>query len=154
MTQVVHSPENSAQKLVVRLLLAMLLVSCQRTPLPDVSNNLNAPPRLKPLPQDAFVEAYFNQSPASQYTEPYRQQVRFGDDLEQKIVETIAAAQSSLIVAVQELRSPKIAWALAERHKAGVRVKVIIENTYARPWSSFTLPELEKMSKRDRGRYQ
>ena len=39
-------------------------------------------PRLEPLPQDQFIQVYFNYSEASVYTEPYRQQIRYGDNLE------------------------------------------------------------------------
>lgn len=89
--------------------------------------------RLAPLPQDPFVEVYFNHKQSAKYAEPYRKQTRAGDNLEQQIVEAIAVAQSTIDVAVQELRLPIVAQALAERRKAGVKVRVILENTYSRP---------------------
>lgn len=106
-----------------------------------------------PLPQDDRIQVYTNHSPAASYTEPYRpNQMRSGDDLEQVIVETIATAKSTLDVAVQEFRLPKIAAALAERQRAGVKVRVILENTYAKPFSQFTEAQLKVMPQRERDR--
>ncbi len=82
------------------------------------------------LPQDPLVQVYFNHTESSQYQEPLRQQQRNGDNLEQQIIEAISKSKSSVDVAVQELRLPKIAQALVERQKAGVKVRVILENTY------------------------
>jgi comEA protein len=108
--------------------------------------------RPAPLPQDSAVQVYTNHEPASEYTESYRQQTRSGDDLEKIIVETIATAQTSVDIAVQELRLPKIAQALSDRVQAGVKVRVILENTYSRPFSSFTPAEIEKLVERERDR--
>lgn len=108
----------------------------------------------KPLPQDPLIRVYFNHVESAEYREPYRQQTRKGDDLEQQIVTAIAAAKSTVDVAVQELRLPKIAEALVERQKAGVKVRVILENNYSRPWSTLTAAEVEKLPQRDRDRYQ
>lgn len=107
-----------------------------------------------PLPQDPFVKAYFNHAESAEYTEPYRKQFRPGDDLEQQIVSAIASAQSTVDVAVQELRLPKIARSLVARHKAGVRVRVILENTYNRPSSDFTADEVAQMTSRESERYR
>lgn len=109
---------------------------------------------LPPLPQDANVQVYFNHSPAAAYTEPYRQISRYGDDLEQVIVEGINSAQVSIDMAIQELRLPKIAQALVAKHQAGVNVRVVLENSYSRPWSDFTAAEVEKLGERERGKYQ
>lgn len=89
-------------------------------------------PKVSPLPQDPLIQVYFNQSQAATYKEPYRGIERLGDDLEAIVVEAIAQAQRSIDVAVQELRLPKVAHALAERHRAGVTVRVIIEDSYNR----------------------
>lgn len=83
-----------------------------------------------PLPQDPLIQAYFNHSQASTYQEPYRKMTRPGDDLEVVVVEAIESAQSSVAVAVQEIRLPRVAQALVAKHQAGVRVQVIIEDTY------------------------
>ncbi|MFN6468742.1 MAG: phospholipase D-like domain-containing protein [Nostoc sp. SerVER01] len=127
-------------------LLIFPLAACQRV---QSSNQL-----LAELPQDPLVRVYFNHSQSSEYKEPYRQQTRLGDDLEKQIVDTISQAKSTVDVAVQELRLPKVAEALVKRQKAGVKVRLILENTYSRPWSSFTPEEVGKLDKRERERYQ
>lgn len=111
-------------------------------------------PLLAPLPQDAAVQVYFNHSQAATYREPDRHIVRYGDNLEQIIVEGINSAQVSVDVAVQELRLPRIAQALVAKSQAGIPVRVIVENTYSRPWSDLTKAEVEKLDERDKGRYQ
>ncbi|MBU7583763.1 MAG: DUF655 domain-containing protein [Nostoc sp. TH1S01] len=109
--------------------------------------------RLSPLPQDPLIQVYLNQSEASEYREHYRQQTRLGDDLEKIIVDAISQAKFAVDVAVQELRLPKVAQALVDRQKAGVKVRVILENTYSRPWSSFTPDDVKKLAPRERERY-
>lgn len=126
-------------------LLALGLAACGRVE--------SRQPRLVPLPQDPLIQVYFNQSETSDYNDPYRQIVRLGDDLEETIVEAIAKAQSSIDVAVQELRLPKVAQALVERHQAGVQVRVILENSYSRPWSEFTPTEVAQLDPRTRQSY-
>ena len=136
------------QNLKIRLCYALLLTlitACQK-----IQSRIQRPAS---LPQDPLVQVYFNHTESSEYKESYRQQKRLGDDLEQQIVEAITAAQSNIDVAVQELRLPKIAQALAERQKAGVKVRVILENTYSRPWSTFTTAEVEQLPQRERDRY-
>jgi competence ComEA-like helix-hairpin-helix protein len=126
--------------------LALSLAACKQVPLQNT--------RPQPLPQDAFVEVYFNHSQASEYIEPYRNQRRDGDNLEQVILDAIATAKSTLDIAVQEFRLPLIAQALADQKKAGVKVRVILENNYSRPYSSLTAAEVEKLPERERDRYQ
>lgn len=126
-------------------LLIFPLAACQRV---QSSNQ-----RLQPLPQDPVVQVYFNHSESSEYKEPYRQQTRLGDDLEKQIVNAITQAKSTVDVAVQELRLPKVAQALVDRQKAGVKVRIILENTYSRPWSSLTSTEVGKLDKREQERY-
>ncbi|WP_238993728.1 phospholipase D-like domain-containing protein [Calothrix sp. PCC 6303] len=109
---------------------------------------------LKPLPQDPLIQVYFNHSQTSSYQEPYRSQKRPGDDLEQQIIDTIYQAKSSIDVAVQELRLPKIAQALVEKHKSGVKIRIILENTYNKPWSNLTSSEVSKLKQREREKYQ
>ncbi|MGD2183372.1 phospholipase D-like domain-containing protein [Lusitaniella coriacea] len=111
--------------------------------------------RPDPLPQDPFIQVYANQNQAkgADYTEPYRLLERPGDDLEQVVVDAIKTAKSSVDVAVQELRLPKIAQALADRHKVGVKVRVILENTYNRPWSELYPGEVSQLQPRARDRY-
>ena len=139
-------PINSLSRSLYAAALALGLTACQQAqPQP--------PSRPTPLAQDARVQVYTNHEPASQYTEPYRKQTRSGDDLEQIIVDAIASAQTSVDVAVQEFRLPKIAKALSDRAQAGVKVRVILENSYSRPVSSIRSDEIAKLPERDRDRY-
>nr|WP_228014447.1 DUF655 domain-containing protein [Fortiea sp. LEGE XX443] len=108
---------------------------------------------LSPLPQDPLVQVYLNHSESSEYQESYRQLTRRGDDLEKIIIDAISQANSTVDIAVQELRLPKVAQALVNKQKAGVKVRVILENTYSRPWSSFTPSEIKKLATRERERY-
>ncbi|MBD0261598.1 MAG: competence protein ComE, partial [Tolypothrix sp. Co-bin9] len=126
-------------------LLILTLAGCQRVHFHSK--------RLQPLPQDLLVKVYFNHSKSSEYKEPYRQQTRLGDDLEKQIVDAISQAKSTVDVAVQELRLPKVAEALVDRQKAGVKVRLILENTYSRSWSSFSAAEVGKLKKREKERY-
>ncbi len=105
------------------------------------------------IPQDPLIQAYFNQSPASVYTEPFRPKTRPGDNLEAIIIDTINSSTSSIDVAVQEFRLPKIATALAQKQQTGVQVRVIIENNYSRPWSDFTEQEIAQFSNEELNRY-
>ncbi|WP_017306026.1 phospholipase D-like domain-containing protein [Spirulina subsalsa] len=117
------------------------------------SSALNRP---DPLPQDPWVKVYMNQNQArgADYTEPYRQITRPGDDLEQIMVEAINQGQRRIDVAIQEFRLPRLAQALAQRHQAGVRVRVILENLYSRPWSSYSAAEVEQLDERQQNRYR
>ncbi|MEA5622571.1 DUF655 domain-containing protein [Nostoc sp. UHCC 0251] len=126
-------------------LLIFPLAACQRV------QSFNHRPA--PLPQDPLVQVYFNHSESSEYKESYRQQTRLGDDLEKQIIDAIVQAKSTVDVAVQELRLPKVAQALVDRQKAGVKVRLILENTYSRPWSSLTSAEVGKLEKREQERY-
>lgn len=109
---------------------------------------------IEPLPQHSQIQVYMNQNLANSFTDPYRQITRPGDDLESIIVDKIQAAQSTVDVAIQELRSPRIAQALRDRKQAGVRVRVVLENIYSRPVSSFTPQEIAQMDRRQQERYQ
>lgn len=111
-------------------------------------------PLVEPLPQDPYVQVYFNQSEANVYTEPYRGKTRFGDDLEQVIVDTINQAETSVDIAIQELRLPRVAQALRDKHRAGVRVRVVIEHDYSRAWSDVTEADLAELTDRDRNKYE
>ncbi|HBE20050.1 MAG TPA: competence protein ComE [Cyanobacteria bacterium UBA11149] len=127
------------------LFLTLILSGCKQ-----VKPQITA---LPPLPQDPLVQVYFNHSQSAHYTESLRKVTRSGDNLEELIVKAIASAKSSLDIAVQELRLPDIAQALVARHQAGVKVRVILDNTYSRPWSDFTAAEVAKLPERERDRY-
>jgi competence ComEA-like helix-hairpin-helix protein len=142
---VVHLLFQPYRRLCGTLLLVLTLSACQK-----VQSQITRP---TPLPQDSFVQVYFNHNESVEYTDPYRHITREGDNFEQLIVEAIASARVSVDVAVQELRLPKIAQALVERHQAGIKVRVILENTYNRPWSDFTAAEVAKLPSRERDRH-
>jgi phosphatidylserine/phosphatidylglycerophosphate/cardiolipin synthase-like enzyme len=110
-------------------------------------------PTLPALPQDPFIQVYFNHSQAAVYTDPYRDIRRQGDDLEQIIVDAIAMAQRSIDVAVQELTLPRIALALRDRAQAGVTVRIIVENQYNRVWKPLTGAQTAGLDDRDRGKH-
>ncbi|MEM9163938.1 MAG: phospholipase D-like domain-containing protein [Cyanobacteria bacterium P01_F01_bin.4] len=95
----------------------------------------SGPSTVDALPQDPYIQVFFNHSQASIYTEPYRHTERYGDDLEHVILEAIGAATMSIDIAVQELNLPQIAEALVSKRKAGVTVRLILENQYSQPWS-------------------
>ena len=76
------------------------------------------------------MEAYFNQNPRKQYTDPYRGITRHGDNLEAVILREIKSAKSTIYLAVQEFRLPQVALALVEKKKAGVDVRVVVEHDY------------------------
>jgi phosphatidylserine/phosphatidylglycerophosphate/cardiolipin synthase-like enzyme len=107
---------------------------------------------LPPLPQDPAIQVYTNQNPAQEFTDRYRQQKRFGDDLEQIIIAAIQQAETSIEIAVQEIRLPGIAKALRDRQQAGITVRIVIENTYNRPDSAYTTAELDALPDRSRNR--
>ncbi|MEM9769961.1 MAG: phospholipase D-like domain-containing protein, partial [Cyanobacteria bacterium P01_D01_bin.71] len=106
---------------------------------------LMRPALIAPLPQDPYIQVYFNQSQASAYTEPYRSLQRHGDDLEQIILDAIAAATTSIDVAVQDINLPRIALALRDRAQAGITVRVIVENQYNRVWQPLNDFQASKM---------
>mgnify|MGYP001794007772 CR=1 FL=1 len=88
-------------------------------------------PLVEPLPQDPTIQAFFNHSEASVYTDPYRQITRHGDNLEQVIVSAIEQSTTSVDIAVQALNLPLVAQALADSVQRGVSVRLILENQYA-----------------------
>jgi phosphatidylserine/phosphatidylglycerophosphate/cardiolipin synthase-like enzyme len=104
------------------------------------------------LAQHPLIQAYFNQSNDSRYTEPYRQQIRSGDHLEELITAAISSARSTVDIAVQEFRLPGIAQALANRQRSGIKVRLIVENLYNRP-IALSAPQLAVLPKREQERY-
>lgn len=135
--------------------LAVLVVagfaSCQLIK-PKSTEEIPTVPVVKALPQDPSLQVYFNQSQVSSYTEPYRQITRSGHDLEQIMIYSINSARESVDVAIQELRLPRIAQALAHRHRSGIKVRLIIENIYNRP-VAISSSQMAALPKRERDRY-
>ncbi|MBM5803867.1 MAG: phosphatidylserine/phosphatidylglycerophosphate/cardiolipin synthase family protein [Cyanobacteria bacterium K_DeepCast_35m_m2_155] len=89
----------------------------------------------EPLPQAEGIEVAFNHNPRTRYRSPIHGEWRRGDDLEAFVLASIEAAQSQILVAVQELSLPKVAAALVRKHQQGLDVRVVLENTYSTPWS-------------------
>ncbi|HEY9661584.1 MAG TPA: phospholipase D-like domain-containing protein, partial [Allocoleopsis sp.] len=142
---------------IVLFLLGLLLVvgfhHWQMSAVPQSATAEAQPPLLEPLPQDPVIQVYFNHAQSAVYTDPYRHFTRPGDDLEQMVVETIASAQTSIDVAVHELTLPYVAQALVAKHRAGVRVRIIIENTYRRSLSQLNQAEVQGLSEREQHKY-
>ena len=87
------------------------------------------------LQQPESITVGFNHLRGSSYISPLTGQRRSGENLEQQLITAIGSAQREVLVAVQELTLPAIADALIERHRAGVPVKLVLENNYSAPWS-------------------
>ena len=123
----------------------LLLASCSKDT--DRANN---------LPQDEFIQAYFNHRATQEqtYIDPYRQIERPGDNLEAIIIEEIATAQSSIELAVYELNLPLVAQALAGKHRDGVEVKVILDNDYSQSFTELSSAEISQLNQRDRQKYE
>ena len=83
------------------------------------------------LPQAPGIEVLFNHSNNSSYRSPLTGRWRNGDDLERFLIEAIDAAQQEVLVAVQELTLPGIATALIAARDRGLKVQVVLENTYS-----------------------
>ena len=127
------------------LLLACLLWACEKKP--SESDNLK---------QDPHIQVYFNhrQAKNNNYSDPYRQIERFGDNLEALIIKEIESANYSIDLAVQEFRLPNIALALAEKHRQGIEVRVIIDNNYSLPLRALSSSKINKLTKQERLRYE
>ncbi len=111
---------------------------------------------LSNLSQDEFIQVYFNhrETNGQTYSDPYRQLERTGDNLEAIIIEEIAAAKSTIDLAVQELNLPLVAQALVESYRSGVKVRVILDNNYSRPLSDLNRSEVRQLERRDRLKYE
>lgn len=116
-------------------------------------NSLQYSPRgetLKSLPQDAAIQVYFNHNQTSKYEDPYRRFIRKGDNLEQQIIDAINQAQSSVDVAVMELRLPKVAEALIAKHNSGVKIRILIDNKYNKTLAEYTPQQIARMNRHDK----
>ena len=78
----------------------------------------------------ATIRSYFNGRSTQSYVDPYRAITRQGDDLEAVILAELGLAKKTIFIAVQEIRLPRIAQLLVEKYKAGVDVRVVLENNY------------------------
>ncbi|WP_186541313.1 phosphatidylserine/phosphatidylglycerophosphate/cardiolipin synthase family protein [Synechococcus sp. BIOS-E4-1] len=86
-----------------------------------------------PLPQN--FQLHFNHRDSGRYQSPLTGQWRNGDNLEEQLIRQIHTANEEVLMAIQELTLPQIAKALIRAKKRGVRVQVVLENNYSRPWS-------------------
>ncbi len=116
----------------------LLLSGCQG---PAAAIRRGAPSADLPLPPG--IRVAFNHRSDRRYRSPLSGQWRQGDNLEAMILEAIGEARSEVLVAVQELSLPAVAEALAARHRQGLRVRVVLENTYSTPWSEQHPVDLE-----------
>jgi phosphatidylserine/phosphatidylglycerophosphate/cardiolipin synthase-like enzyme len=112
----------------VVLLSALLLGGCA------VQGSVTGLPAPEP-PLPAGIQVAFNHRAGRHYRSPISGQLRQGDDLEAMVLAAIGSARREVLVAVQELSLPRVAEALVARQRAGVQVRVVLENTYSTPWS-------------------
>ena len=120
--------ETLAAPFALAVLAGLALAGCSQA-----GRIIGQPPEELPLPPGFAVA--FNHRADHHYRSPISQQERAGDDLEAMLLAAIDSARNEVLVAVQELTLPRVAEALVARHKQGLRVRVVLENTYSSPWS-------------------
>ncbi len=103
---------------------------------------------LSALPQHPLIKVYMNHNQAAVYTDPYRKIKRYGDNLEQIIITEINKAQVKIDLAVHELNLPGIALALVKKQEQGVKVRLIMENSYTRDAGLMSLSNIQKLDSR------
>ena len=86
----------------------------------------------KSLSQPEAIQVYFNgnQSRGAEFRDPDRGFRRHGDDFEAIVLTQIQQAETEILLAVQELRLPRVAEALVAKQEAGLTVRVVLENEY------------------------
>ena len=131
-------PRPRHQRLLPLLAVLPLLAGCSG---PAAAVRRGAPSADLPLPPG--IRVAFNHRSDRRYRSPISGQWRQGDDLEAMILEAIREARSEVLVAVQELSLPAVAEALAARRRQGLRVQVVLENTYSSAWSEQHAVDLE-----------
>ncbi len=137
----------------VAVAVALLVFRPKQQAWPPAPSETIPTPLLPPLPQLPHVSGWFSGALSAVYQEPYRKTWRFGNNLEQLIVEVIEGAQHTVDVAVQELNLPLVAQALCRAHASGVRVRVILENAYNRVPSALTDQEIRRLPPYHRAKY-
>jgi phosphatidylserine/phosphatidylglycerophosphate/cardiolipin synthase-like enzyme len=108
----------------------------------------------QPLPQDTAIQVYFNQNQSASYQDPYRHFSRRGDNLEQQAIAAIESAESTVDLAVMELRLPLVAKALVAKQKSGIKVRVIVDSKYNKSLADYTSAEIAKMNQHERQAYE
>jgi phosphatidylserine/phosphatidylglycerophosphate/cardiolipin synthase-like enzyme len=124
----------------------LLLAGCA----PSKARIEGAPAADLPLPPG--IQVAFNQRANQRYRSPISGHWRQGDDLEALILTAIQGAQREILVAVQELSLPRVAEALVTAQRRGLRVAVVLENTYSTPWSSLNLHDQAALEPHQRHR--
>lgn len=119
---------KSTEKIVTSIFIGLVCAGCSAT----ASYQPNQTEQLA-LPKD--IELRFNQLSTKVYRSPINGKQRPGENLEALIIESINGAEQEILLAVQELSLPRVAVALAAKHKAGVKVKVVVEDQYRKAWS-------------------
>lgn len=123
---------------------ALLVYSFKPIPVPE---------SVKPLAQDPAIQVYFNHNQAAKFLDPYRHFPRKGDNLEQQIIEAINQAQSTVDLAVMELRLPNVAKALIAKQATGVKIRVLIDNKYNKTLVDYTSEEISNMNRHDKATF-
>jgi phosphatidylserine/phosphatidylglycerophosphate/cardiolipin synthase-like enzyme len=123
------------------------------TAIPAVATTATTATTSKTRAQSGEFELLFNNDPETRFREPYRGIEREGHDFEARVVEFAKGARRSVLVAVQELRLPRLARALAEVKASGVDVRVVLENSYNVAFSTLTPEQVAALSEYDRGKY-
>lgn len=99
------------------------------------------------------LELYFNQNPKTSYTDQYRNITREGDNLEDIIVNEINKATKTVDIAIHDLNVPGIAQALVEKKKAGVKVRVVLENDNNIEFKNLKPNEIDSLEGRAKSHY-
>jgi phosphatidylserine/phosphatidylglycerophosphate/cardiolipin synthase-like enzyme len=99
------------------------------------------------------VSVHFNHDESHFYTDPYRNIRRRGEDLEKELITQVNSAEKEVLVAVQQLQLPNLAQAMVDAKKRGVKVLVVLENTYNYAFKPLTRRELLKLPKESQRRY-
>ncbi len=111
-----------------------------------------SPPARLPLPEG--IDVAFNHNPATRYRSPVHGRWRQGDNLEAFLLSAISQAELEILVAVQDLSLSEVARALVARHRQGLRVRVVLENTYSTPWSDLHPADLTPRQRQRRQQLQ
>ncbi len=99
-------------------------------------------------------EGEVQQSDTGRNRNPLNGDWRNGDNLEEQLIRQINAAKEEVLIAIQELTLPKIAKPLIRAKQQEVRVEVVLENNYSKPWSRQHPSDLSAQSRRRQQRLQ
>ncbi len=100
------------------------------------------------------ISAHFNQNERFSYTDPYRKIRRYGENLEQILINVIRSAKREIQVAVQEISLPLLARELIQAKNRGVDVKIVMENIYNKPFIKLSESQKNELDPQQRQRYE